>query len=169
MRIGLLLFGILIQMSVFAQKEIKVSDPDIDFSYVLPKKWAVVDDGYTYYIVRPSNALECFMSFTYTGEIEEKEEDNLEEAVKFKIDLFYPLNVPGFKLIDTGDEILDGRKAKWLKYHYSSDKVNYTTIEFIYYKHGLLFSVAGNSTPEIFEKSLPTFFEVAKSFKTQEK
>lgn len=85
------------------------------------------------------------------------------------IDLFYPLNVPGFKLIDTGDEILDGREAKWLKYHYTSEKINYTTIEFIYYKYGMLFSVAGNSTPEIFEESLPTFFEVAKSFKSREK
>ena len=37
MRIGLLLFGMLIQMSVFAQKEVKVSDPDIDFSYVYRK------------------------------------------------------------------------------------------------------------------------------------
>src|SRR5690606_9470235 len=129
MRVDLLLFGLLIQTSVFAQKEVKVADPDIDFSYVLPKKWSVVDDGYTYYIVRPSNALECFMSFTYTGEKKEKEDDSLEEAVKFKIELFYPLNVPGFKLIDTGDEILDGKEAKWLKYHYTLEKMDYTTIE----------------------------------------
>ena len=35
----------------FAQERVVVTDPDIKFSYVLPKDWQVSDDGYDYKII----------------------------------------------------------------------------------------------------------------------
>lgn len=169
MKAVLFIGSFFILTAVFAQREIKVSDPDIYFSFLLPEQWKVLDDHYTYYIAPSGDPFEYYMAFTYAGEKSDVEKNKLDETVKFKLDYVYPQNTPGFRLVETGDTHIDGKPAKWIKFHSTVDGARYTNISFIYIKYDMIFTLLGASQAGAFEKAVPVFFEVARSFKTESK
>src|SRR5690606_2176474 len=126
MKAVLFIGSFFIQTAVFAQQEIKVSDPDIYFSFLLPEHWKVLDDHYTYYIAPSGDPIEYYMAFTYAGEKSDVEKNKLDETVRFKLDYVYPQNTPGFRLVETGDTHIDGKPAKWIKFHSTVDGARYT-------------------------------------------
>lgn len=77
---------------VFAQKEVTVKDPEIEFKFIKPSGWKTYDDEYNYYVFLPTTR-DAILLITY---IEAEPDDKVEDSFDFALEYVYPNNEPGF-------------------------------------------------------------------------
>lgn len=95
MKLLISIAALLSTVILYAQKRITVTDPEIEFSYELPKKWKYVDNGYYIIVFSPSAIESEFLQITYT----ESGTADSEEHFTFIIDKLLPINEKDFKLM----------------------------------------------------------------------
>ncbi|WP_200975134.1 hypothetical protein [Echinicola sp. 20G] len=159
---ALLLFG-MTSFSSFAQSEITVSDPDIEFRITKPNGWKIYDDELYYLIYKPS-LKNAYVSITY---FEVTERTDLEEDFKFALAYLLPRNNEGYKVVGTGDEIIDGEKAKWVKYHSKFQEADQLNVYFMFEKNNQLFKILGTAANSDFESVEEDLLETIKSLKSK--
>ena len=158
----------------FAQERVVVTDPDIKFSYVLPKDWQVSDDGYDYKIIAKDidNAV---LSMTYLEGAQGTEnfesvgaKQSFEEDFLFEIQYILPEEFPNLKVEENGTATIDETPAKWVKFSYGTngDKMG---VFYMYQKLNQTFKITATSTAEQFEKAQPIFASVVNSFHAEKR
>lgn len=152
-----------IPTTVFAQEEVTVKDPEIEFRFTKPNGWKTYNDEYYYYVFSPTIG-DSHVSITY---IEAGPDDKVEDSFDFALKYFYPNNEPGFKIIETGNDIVNDEKAKWVKYQSSYKGIDYLNILYMFMKNGQTFKVLGSAREDDFDKLFADFIEITKSIKSQ--
>uniref|UniRef100_UPI0040574E09 hypothetical protein n=1 Tax=Roseivirga sp. TaxID=1964215 RepID=UPI0040574E09 len=166
MKVSATLFLIIvIQSVVFGQKRKVVEDPEIVFSYELPRGWAIFDDDYYLYLIPPSQYREENFSITYL----ETNAQAVEEQFNAALNNFYPLNEPGFKVIESGDETVRELKAKWAVFDSKVDNVEFRSYLFFFIENGQIFKLRGTARLKNFDKYKANFLKICKSIESRSK
>lgn len=152
----------LLPIITFAQKEITVKDPEIEFKFTKPNGWKTQNDEYYYYVYSPK-VRDAFVSIPY---VESNKESKIEHDFDLVIQYFYPNNEPGFKLIETGDDMVDNVRAKWAKYQSSYQGTIRFTILYMFKKNGQTFKIVGSAGEHDFDKISEDFIKIIKSIKS---
>jgi hypothetical protein len=156
-----LLILLLFSLESQAQTTHTVEDPEITFSVEVPEDWRVVDDGYTFAIVPPAGGLEN-IDFTYY----ETSETDLDKAFEFTVLAFNGPNELEAKILDRGDDRVNGVPAKWAKMSYEVEGVLYHRLVYLLIKDGQYYIFRGSALPANFDYYRPIFEKVFRSLKT---
>lgn len=160
MKVGsFLLLIIILNTEAFGQKRQVVKDPEIEFSYELPKGWKTFDDEYYLYLIPRSRHGDENFSITYL----ETNRTDLEEQFESTLKHIYPLNEPGFKVIEQGDETVGESKAKWAIFDSEFENVKYRSYLFFFIQDRQIFKLRGTARLKNFEKHMPHFIRISKS------
>ena len=154
---------LLLSVTALSQQRVKVVDPDLEFSVEVPEGWETKNTDYYYYVIMPAKLGNANISITY---VEEDTDIPLDDIVKFKIEHFFPLNVPEFKLVESGNDAVGNTVAKWVTYSSSSEGVDFKSIHYFYSENGHTFEVVGMATSSTFDKYLPKIKKVIKSIRS---
>ncbi|MBO3698153.1 hypothetical protein [Roseivirga sp. E12] len=157
------LLVMIVQTAAFGQKRQVVEDPDIEFSYELPKGWKTFDDEYYLYLIPRSRHGDENFSITYL----ETNRTDLEEQFKSTLKHFYPLNEPSFKVIDQGDETVGESKAKWAIFDSEFENIKYRSYLFFFIQNGQIFKLRGTARLDNFDKHRANFLRISKSIESK--
>ena len=161
---NLLIFIFILDCQIaIAQNRITITDPEIKFSIEAPLDWIKYDDGYYYYLIIPSEAADENLSITY---LETK--STLPDSIfEFTINQIYPLNEPGYNLLETGDESINNLSAKWAIFTSIDRNVHYKRFIFMFIEHGQIFKIQGTSRLENFDAHVERFRSIIKSIRIE--
>lgn len=164
MKVGFsLILIITLPAALFCQKRQVVQDPDIEFSYELPKGWKTFDDEYYLYLIPRSRYGDENFSITYL----ETNRTDLEEQFDSTLKHFYPLNEPGFEVIDQGDETVGESEAKWAIFDSTLDNIKYRSYLFFFIENGQIFKLRGTARLKNFGKYKSQFLQISKSIESK--
>ncbi|MCE7055455.1 hypothetical protein LZF95_12280 [Algoriphagus sp. AGSA1] len=155
-----------------AQKRVEVKDPEIKFSYLLPDRWQVKDDGYDY-IIQSTDIKGASISITYLENA--KGSDYLESLGKkpsfdedFDFELRYVLADEhlNLKALEQGRTVIDDSPARWVKFQYGAqgDK---TGIFYMYQKLDQTFKITSAAPTVDFEKFHLTNSSILESLRSE--
>lgn len=161
--VSIFMMLVMFQIATYAQKRQVVQDPDIEFSYELPKGWKTFDDEYYLYLIPRSRYGDENFSITYL----ETNRTDLEEQFDSTLKHFYPLNEPGFKVIDRGDETVGESEAKWAIFDSTLDNIKYRSYLFFFIENGQIFKLRGTARLKNFGKYKSQFLQISKSIESK--
>ncbi|MEM9051357.1 MAG: hypothetical protein AAGC47_04820 [Bacteroidota bacterium] len=139
-----------------------VEDPEITFSIEIPEDWRVEDDGYNFVIVPPTGDYQL-MEFTYY----ETSETDLEKAFEFTVLAFNDTTELDTKILDRGDDTVNGVPAKWALTSYEIEDQLLYRLVYLLIKDGQYYIFDGNSHPTNFDFYRPIFERTFRSLKTK--
>ena len=163
--ISTLILILIFQSTALGQKRQFVEDPEIVLSYILPKGWGIYDDKYNLFLFAPRmNEYENF-TITYL----ESDKLDLEQHFDNVLNHSYPLNEPGFKVIETGNETVGGSKAKWAIFDSKLNNMEFRSYLFYFIKNGQIFKLRGTASLVNFDKYKASFLMISKSIESRPK
>jgi hypothetical protein len=134
----------IISTLAYGQEKVTIKDPDITFSYQKPKGWNSQDDPLYHFVTKPiknPNATEPQVAITYyDGSC-----NDLDECFEAQEKGLLPAMIPQFKKLASGEETIDGTRAKWIKFSgvTNPDRPDITAMNYSYFfiKHNQYFVV----------------------------
>jgi hypothetical protein len=153
--------GLLSCLSSYSQIRETITDPEIEFSVEVPKGWLKYDDGYTYLLIIPSEFGDENLSLTYFL----NEDTCLQKDFDISVKTMFPLNIPGYKLLSAGDNIIDKQSAKWAIFTSTINGTEYKSILYMFYKHRQAFTIQGTTRKQNFNIYVNDFEAVIKSLR----
>lgn len=137
---------------LLAQDRMIIEDPEITFSFDLPKGWVSQDDDYYFMVFNPEWE-STQLAITYYNLNTPRE---LEEVVDTRKKFSYP-GLPGYKHIDTQHLEIDGVTAYAIAYSSRQEDLRLLNKEYIFIKEGQIFYLLFTATRENFDDRLPGF------------
>ena len=147
----------------YSQHRVSISDPEIEFSLEVPKNWQEYDDGYFYYLVIPTRNGDEHLSITYLETDDESPDENFEFSMK----QFFPLNEPGYQLIETGNDQIDGKPAKWGVFTSEVEGIKYKSIVYMYIDYGQIFKFRGTARVANYNRYIGKFKNSIRSMRAE--
>lgn len=147
----------------FGQKRVTIDDPEIQFSVVVPKKWKQFNDDYYYYLIIPSKSRNEYLTITYLETNDQSPDKNFDVAVNY----FYPRNETGYKLLETGNDEVDGKPAKWGIFTSKYEGEEYKSILYMFIENNQIFKIRGITLSSNFEQYAETFVSTIKSIRSK--
>ncbi len=155
--------------SLFAQERISIKDPDITFSYDLPKGWANQDDDYYHYVLLPAantdKSLFPLLSITYfTNNC-----PSLDDCFQGELNGGIQASFPAAKIGKTGNLDISGNPARWVKFEVVETTGN-TKTTFHYTMYLLIqndhYFVLSSKSPASVDKAAD-FTSIVRSFQSE--
>lgn len=153
---------LLIPLLSLAQKEIKVTDPDIAFTLNVPDKWQKSDDGYYLLISPPTSSGDEYLSVTYFETSFNSVKENFEGDIKHG----FPKEISNFKLVETGEDNFGDTEALWAIYDSKEKGTDYRTLAYYFRQNGQLFKLKGQARKKKFEDIREDYVMIIRSLKS---
>lgn len=144
-----------------AQERVNIQDPDLSFSYLLPKGWVNYDDDYYHYILNTDSKAQITLTYfegmcssledCYLGELEGKLRS---EYTDFKV-----------HYEKTGE--IAGVPAMWASFTGKMDGIEVKVFAFFLIKNDHFFKIIAFMDPEIGESKEQLVISTIKSFDTE--
>lgn len=144
----LLLSFLFLSLGCFSQDVVTISDPEIEFSFRAPNDWIAEDDGFYYLLIIPNSEGLEHLSITYFETNETSPDDQFEGITKAML----PEEETDYKLLETGDDKVDGQPAKWAIFNSTMEGVEMKSMLYMFISCGQIFRVKGTTKRESFEK-----------------
>jgi len=143
-----------------AQERVTIKDPEIEFSFELPKKWVTQNDDFYFYVFNPdwSNTQ---LAITYFNMNTPRE---LEEIVDTRKKFSY-IEIEGYSYIDTKNLEIDGVTAYSVEYNSKSEDVKLANKEYIFVKEGQVFYLLFTTERRLYDERVAPFESLVKSFR----
>lgn len=136
--------------SASAQERVTLTDPELAFSYTLPKDWCYKDES-LYHYVAPSGCngdSQLPISITYFN----YDCPDIDVCLDGKVNGEYKSSLSDFELLDQGRDKVDGTKASWAIFTYTSEGVPVKELIYFFVRFGQLFELRCQYPAESFEK-----------------
>jgi hypothetical protein len=154
---------LLLSHFAFAQDAVTITDPEIEFSFRAPNDWIAEDDGFYYILTIPNgNGLEQ-LSITYFETNETSPDDQFEGITKGML----PAEEPNYKLLHTGDDMVDGQPAKWAVFTSTIEGTEVKSMLYMFISCGQIFRIKGTTKLENFDTYKAQFQETIHSLKAR--
>jgi hypothetical protein len=116
-----------------AQERISIEDPELTFSYTRPLGWISADEDFYHYVRKPDKntpakpVAEVIITY-YDGRCQD-----LDECFDGEVNGNLANTYPAFTKISSGEESIDGTRAKWQKFSSQKSGESIPTIRYAYY------------------------------------
>ena len=150
-------------ITLFGQQRMTVTDPEIEFSYELPTRWQRYDDGYNLILIPPTRNEDEYLSITYF----ESDDLELDLQFNFTVKQLLPLNEPGFKLMEQGEDNLRDIEARWATFETTFQGTTYGNLLFFFIENGQTFKLRGTSRIENFDDYRNNYLQIMKSIESK--
>ena len=154
-------------MAVKAQERITILDPEVTFSYLLPKGYVYTDDPYYHYVYPKSGGKDQLPRLTFT--YFEKSCPNLDDCFDGKLNGELRTEFSDFNILEKNNLILDATPAILATYTFTKEGTKLEGILCSFVKYGNYF-VLEAQYPADKEADYTSVFEgIIKSFEISKK
>ena len=145
-----------------AQERVTIKDPEIQFSFDLPKDWVTQNDDFYFYVFNPEWD-NTQLAITYFNMNTPRE---LEEIVDTRKKFSY-IEIEGYSYIDTKNLEIDGVTAYAVEYNSKSEDVKLINKEYVFVKEGQVFYLLFTTERKLYDERLLPFEFLVKGFRCQ--
>ncbi len=111
-------------LATAAQERVTIKDPDLHFSYILPKGWSNLDDDLYHYIINPDTSIQLSLTY-YAGMCKE-----LNECYEGEVQGRMKSEYSGFVVVRESEGMIAGVPAKWAQCTGARDGFMYTIVAY---------------------------------------
>ena len=125
--------------SVIAQERVTITDPDLEFSYMLPKDWCYKDDPLYHYIAPENCDSDGILpiSITYFN----YSCPDIEVCLDGKVNGELKSELDDFELAEKGVDTIDGTESRWAIFTYTKGNETVKEAIYIFIRLGQMFEV----------------------------
>lgn len=163
----LLLIGFigLITISAEAQKRVSIQDPELTFSYILPKDASNQDDPFYHFIIIPTaeERTPAIVQLTYYEAFNISLDDYMDGVINGRL----ATSLANFKKISTGPDVVDANRASWAKYSYLEDGIAKCGLIYCFERFHQYFEIIATSECADFAGNEAAFRKTIRSLEIQ--
>lgn len=149
-----------------AQDTITIQDPQLSFSYERPTGWLSTDDELYHYITKISGDSIAGFSPNVAITYYDGRCQDLDVCYDGEVNAGLPYAYDNFKILNQGEETIDGVRAKWVHFSGKKKAGKIPVISYIYYfiRHNQLFVIQTRATEN--DNPEKELLKIVRSFNT---
>lgn len=154
-------FIVLFSIMGHCQERISIKDPELSFSYNLPKGATNQDDPFYHYIMLPATTGKAVpvIQLTYFESYNISLHDYMDGVLNAKL----ASSLADFKKVSNGSDSIDANKAEWAKYSFTEKGIEKCGILYVFERYSQYFEVIATSDCADFAAHEADFRKVVRS------